>query len=335
LLLVILGFCCYGLVAEWPTVQPTVIRLHLYSIASSLAASMGAAFCMMLAWRRLLADLGSKLPVLVAARVTFVSQLGKYVPGAVWSFAAHVELGHDYDVPRRRGAASVIVAVAVAFGVGLLIAAIALPFAAPDVARKYLLVVAAVPVIAVCLAPPVLSRVLNLALRLIRQEPLEHPISWRGMVVALGWTVAGWLLFGLQTWVLLANVVSDGARSMLLALGAYAFASSVALLLVVFPGGIGAREVLLVAALAPALSSGPALAIALAARLVTTVCDLTWGGIGLALARRMRGKPAPAALNSATRAHVGRHRKTIGAPAPDRANPRPAESVPPGHGLRA
>jgi uncharacterized membrane protein YbhN (UPF0104 family) len=335
LLLVILGFCCYGLVAEWPKVQPTVTRLHLYSIAASLAASMGAAFCMMLAWRRLLADLGSKLPVLVAARVTFVSQLGKYVPGAVWSFAAHVELGHDYDVPRRRGAASVAVALAVAVGVGLLIAAVALPFAAPDVARKYLLVVAAVPVIAVCLAPPVLSRGLNLALRVIRQEPLEHPISWRGMVIALGWTVAGWLLFGLQTWVLLANVVNDGARSMLLALGAYAFASSAALLLVVFPGGIGAREVLLVAALAPALASGPALAIALAARLVTTVCDLTWGGIGLALARRMRGTTEPDALDSATGGHVGRHRKTIAALAPDRANARPGESVPPGHGLRA
>jgi uncharacterized membrane protein YbhN (UPF0104 family) len=310
LLLLILGFCCYGLVAEWPKAEPTVSHLQVYSIAGSLAASMGAAFCMMLAWRRLLADLGSKLPVLVAARVTFVSQLGKYVPGAVWSFAAHVELGHDYDVPRRRGAASVVVALAVAVATGLAIAAIALPFAAPGVARKYLLFIAVVPVIAVCLAPPVLSRNLNLALRLIRQEPLEHPISWRGLVVALGWTVAGWLLFGLQVWLLLADVVHDGARSMVLALGAYAFACSVALVLVVFPGGIGAREVLLVAALAPVLASGPALAIALAARLVTTVCDLTWGGIGLALARRMRGT----AELRAARAYAGRHRKSASAP---------------------
>jgi len=310
LLLLILGFCSYGLVAEWPRAEPTVSHLEVYSIAGSLAASMGAAFCMMLAWRRLLADLGSKLPVLVAARVTFVSQLGKYVPGAVWSFAAHVELGHDYDVPRRRGAASVIVSLAVAVATGLAIAAVALPFAAPGVARKYLLLMAVVPVIAVCLAPPVLSRNLNLALRLIRQEPLEHPISWRGLVVALGWTVAGWLLFGLQVWLLLADVVHDGARSTVLALGAYAFACSVALLLVVFPGGIGAREVLLVAALSTALNSGPALAIALAARLVTAVCDLTWGGIGLALARRMRGTTelldAPA--------YTGRHRKSASAP---------------------
>jgi hypothetical protein len=311
LVLLILGFCCYGLVAEWPKVEPTVTHLQVYSIAGSLAASMGAAFCMMLAWRRLLADLGSKLPVLVAARVTFVSQLGKYVPGAVWSFAAHVELGHDYDVPRRRGAASVIVALAVAVATGLAIAAIALPFAAPGVARKYLLLlIAVVPIIAVCLAPPVLSRSLNLALRLIRQESLEHPISWRGLAVALCWTMAGWLLFGLQVWVLLADVAHDGARSMVLALGAYAFACSVALLLVVFPGGIGAREVLLVAALAPVLTSGPALAIALAARLVTAVCDLTWGGVGLALARRMRGTAGLPAAG----AHAGRHRKSASVP---------------------
>ena len=204
------GFCCYGLVAEWPRVEPTVTHLQVYSIACSLAASMGAAFCMMLAWRRLLADLGSKLPVLVAARVTFVSQLGKYLPGAVWSFAAHVELGHDYNVPRRRGAASVIVALAVAVATGLLIAAIALPFAAPDIASKYLVVLAAVPIIVVCLAPPVLTRILNVALRLIRQEPLEHPISWRGLAGTLGWTIAGWLLFGLQAWVLVADVANDG-----------------------------------------------------------------------------------------------------------------------------
>ena len=311
LLLLILGFCCYGLVDEWPKVEPTVTHLQVYSIAGSLAASMGAAFCMMLAWRRLLADLGSKLPVLVAARVTFVSQLGKYVPGAVWSFAAHVELGHDYDVPRRRGAASVVVALAVAVATGLTIAAIALPFASPGVFRKYLLLIAIVPIIAaVCLVPPVLSRGLNMALRLIRQESLEHPISWRGLVVALGWTVAGWLLFGLQVWVLLADVVHDGARSMVLSFGAYAFAASVALVLVIFPGGIGAREVLLAAALAPVLASGPGLAIALAARLVTTVSDLTWGGIGLAIARRMRGTTG---LTDAPM-YNGRHRKSASAP---------------------
>ena len=51
-------------------------------------------------------------------------------------------------------------------------------------------------------------------------------------------------------------------------------------------GTAGARELILIAALAPVLPYGAALAVALMARVVTTVSDLAWGGIGLAIARR-------------------------------------------------
>jgi uncharacterized membrane protein YbhN (UPF0104 family) len=316
LLLVILGFCSYGLVLEWPQVHPALGRLHWYSVAGALGAAMAGSGCMMLAWRRLLADLGSKLPIPVAARVTFMAQLGKYVPGAVWSFAAHVELGHDYDVPRRRGAASVVIALALVVAAGLLIAAATLPLASPAAARKYLLFLAVVPVIVVCLAPPIMRRLLDFALKLIRQEPLEQSVSWRGLSVAMGWTVVGWLLSGLQVWLLLADMAKDGLHSVLIAIGAYALACSLSLLLVVFPGGIGAREVILVAALAPVLPHGAALAVALVVRVVTTVSDLAWGGIALGLTRSARyGRSAAAPTSAATardaRAarHVGKHRK--------------------------
>ena len=75
------------------------------------------------------------------------------------------------------------------------------------------------------------------------------------------------------------------------------------------------------AALAPVLPHGAALAVALVTRLVTTVSDLAWGGIALALARSARptlatGGPAEARTVSratpvsATRRRHGRHRKT-------------------------
>jgi uncharacterized membrane protein YbhN (UPF0104 family) len=313
-------------------VRPALGELRWYSVLGSVAAAMAGAGCMMRAWRALLADLGSPLPVAVATRVTFVAQLGKYVPGAIWSFAAHVELGRDYGVPRRRGAASVIVALAVSIATGLLIAAVALPLASPDVLRRYALALAVAPVIAVCLAPPILHRLLNRALRIIRQDPLEQPVRWRGLAVAIGWNALGWLLYGTQVWLLLADVAKDGTRSMLLAIGAYALAFSLALLLVVVPNGIGARELLMVAALAPLLAHGPALAVALVVRVVTTVSDLAWGGIGVALGRTARvaalaaspaspAGPASLASPAPTRRQPGRHRK---APSRPWQRPRPA-----------
>ena len=331
LLVVILAFCSYGVVVEWPQVHPALRPLHWYSIAGALIAAMAGAGCMMLAWRRLLTDLGSKLPVPVAARVTFMAQLGKYVPGAIWSFAAHVELGHDYEVPRRRGAASVIIGLALAIATGLVIAVASLPLSSPAVAKKYLLFLVVVPAAAVCLAPPILHRLLNLMLKILRQEPLEQPVSWRGLAVALGWSVTGWLFLGLQIWLLVVDVHKDGGHSLLITVGAFALACSLALLLVVFPNGIGAREVILVAALAPILAHGPALAIALVGRLITTGSDLAWGGIALALARSARySRSAIEPVGGATSGGAqtgrqrGKHRKT-----PVRRWPVPGASVRP------
>jgi len=318
LLVVILCFCGYGLATEWPRVVPVLAELHWYSVAASAVAAAAAAGCMMLAWRTLLADLGSPLPVLVAARVTFVAQLGKYVPGAIWSFAAHIELGHDYQVPRRRGAASVLMALAVAAGTGLLISAVTLPLAAPAAARHYRFLLFAIPLIAVCLLPKVMHRLLNVALRVVRQQPLERPVSWRGLGIALAWTLLGWLLLGLQASFLLADVTSAGPRTWLLGIGAYTLACTLALLVVVAPNGIGAREVVLVAALAPVLPASTALAVALVARLMTTLSDLAWGAFGLALKRHARASTAAALASPAGQPvgpvplihQAGKHRKT-------------------------
>jgi len=249
----------------------------------------------MLAWRALLADLGSPLPVGVTIRITFISQLVKYVPGAIWSFAAHVELGYDHYVPRRRGAASVVTALAVGIAVGLAIAAAALPLASAAAARHYAWALAALPVILGGLCPPVLGWLTDRGLGVLRLPPLERRVSWRGLATAIGWTALGWLLLGLQVWLLLASLTGRGSGVLLVAVGGYALACSVALALVVFPNGIGARELILIAALAPVLDRPAALAVALLARGATTISDLAWGGIGLAIGRRVRASASATA----------------------------------------
>ena len=70
-----------------------------------------------------------------------------------------------------------------------------------------------------------------------------------------------------------------------LSLGAYALAWSVGFLIIFFPGGIGPREIALIAVLAPVMPSASALVVALASRVVMTVGDLVWAGVGLAIGR--------------------------------------------------
>src|SRR6266700_3586994 len=141
------------------------------------------------------------------------------------------------------------------------------------------------PLILIGLCPPVLGRLLDSALTLVRWQPLERRPSVRGVARALGWTALGWLLWGLQAWVLVRDITGRGAHVLLLAFGAYAIAWSAGILIVVFPGGIGPRELALVAALAPVMPRGAALVIALISRVVMTTSDLIWGAVGLAIGR--------------------------------------------------
>src|SRR6266571_2532072 len=90
--LLAVGLAVYGLASQWTQVHAALARLAGYDVAGAAASVIAGLGAMLMAWRALLADLGSALPLPAAIRVMFIGQLGKYVPGAVWALAAKVEL---------------------------------------------------------------------------------------------------------------------------------------------------------------------------------------------------------------------------------------------------
>ena len=285
------GLAVYGLASQWPQVHAALAKLDGWDVAGAAVCAIAGLGCMMLAWRALLADLGSPLPLPAAIRVMFVGQLGKYVPGAVWALAAQVELARDYDVPRRRSATASLVGMAVTLVVGLVAAGVTLPLTSAHAVRQYWWVLAVTPLAAACLYPPVIKFGLDLVLRVLRRAPLEGSVSRGGMARALAWTTLGWLCYGAHAWFLISVFAGKGAAtSFALSLGAYALAWAVGFLIIFFPGGIGPREIALIAVLAPVMPSASALVVALASRVVMTVGDLAWAGTGLAIGRSSSGR---------------------------------------------
>jgi len=154
-----------------------------------------------------------------------------------------------------------------------------------------------------CLYPPVIKFGLDLVLKVVRRPPLEKSVSVSGMARALAWTALGWLFFGAHAWLLISEFARHGGGRwdvFALSLGGYALAWSVGFLIIFFPGGIGPREWALIAVLAPVMSSASALVVALASRVVMSVGDLVWAGVGLAIGRaqsrsaKARGRSAEA-----------------------------------------
>lgn len=288
LLIFALGLACYGLASKWPQVHAALNELSWYDVAGAALAVIVALGCQMLAWRALLTDLGSRLPMPVAVRVNFLGQLAKYVPGAVWSMAAQVSLAQDYRVPKRRSGAASLVSMAITLVVGLVMAGILLPLASAAALRHYWWVLIFIPVLVFGLWPSVTKFGLDLLLRLVRRPGLERALTLGGVGRAVGWTVLAWVFYGLQAWLLVGDIAGKTLHVLLLAAGGYALAWTVGFLLIPFPGGIGPRELALIAVLSPVMPPGPALVVALMSRVVTTIGDLTWAAVATSVGRKQR-----------------------------------------------
>ncbi|MCW2913617.1 MAG: hypothetical protein JWN52_1685 [Actinomycetia bacterium] len=295
--LLAIAFMAYALISQWDKAWAALSALSWWSVAGALLAGVLAPGPAMLAWRALLADLGSPLSLPAATQVMFIGQLGKYVPGGVWQVVATVELARDHAAPRKRTFTATVVAMAITLASALALTALALPFTSSGAARDYWWVLALVPVALIGLHPRVLTSALNLALRLARKEPLERAVRLPAIRRALGWTVLGWLLLGVQTWLLVADIHGGGFADFLPASAAFMLAWSVGFLTIFAPGGLGTRELAMTAALAPLMGPPQALVVAVVARLISTVADLAWAGLAFALSRARTARTARTGMN--------------------------------------
>ena len=282
-----IGIGCYEISKEWDKVLPALSQIGLLTSFEALLVLLGMQYANMRVWHVLLAGFGSPLRTATAARIVFIGQLGKYVPGSIWPILAQMELGATAKVPRARSASTSILTMVLSLLTGLVTAMVTLPFA--ERSADYLWVFLLVPLIVVCLHPKVLNPLINKLFKLVKQPGLDAPITGRVLAHALAWAFAAWIFNGLQIWILAEKLGAPAGRTALLALGGYAFAWCVGFVVIIDPAGAGIREVLLVAALSPVLGFGPATAVALVSRAVNTVSDLLVAGGATVGYRRRKG----------------------------------------------
>ncbi|ONH30450.1 hypothetical protein BL253_13965 [Pseudofrankia asymbiotica] len=294
-LLVAAGLLVVVLVDRWHEVSASIRELSVVGVVGSGVATVVAVGLTVLSWRAVLAGLGARLPLRAATRIFFVGQVGKYIPGSVWPVLAQMELSRDYGVARPRSAAASLIVLALAVPCGGLAAAVTLPFVSQDALTSYWWAFAAAAAFMLLLWPSVLRRLLALAFRLLRRPAMTEPIPGRAVLAGAGWLLVSFGCYGAATFLLARDLGAsiDGPRLLVLAVGGYALAWTAGFLVLIVPAGGGVREAVLVLVLSPALARDPALVLALVSRLLATVADLVWAGVGVALRPRTAPQPPP------------------------------------------
>lgn len=269
--------------SQWSAVKDTITDLSWWSLAVSsvfIFLGMGAA---VRAWQHALGALEQPIPAFDAARCYLVGQLGKYLPGSVWAFVLQTELVRRAGVSRAAGFVAVLVTVGLSTTAALVVGLFGLPALFQISTAAAVTVIVLVPVALICAYPPVLTRLVNVALRILRRDPLHRPLTMHKIGLALGWCAASWVLYGVHLWLLTSSVSGLEIGGLTQCVGAIALGMCAGVLVFVVPSGLGVREAVIVAALSPFMDSGVALGLALASRLLFTLCEV-FAGVVAALA---------------------------------------------------
>lgn len=274
LLLLALVFAVTALAAQWDDVRNRIGDLsvgHLVAAGAGAVVSLLAAF---LAWRETLAGLGDRVRLVPAARIYYLGQLAKYVPGSVWSIIGQMEHARAIGIRRDRSGAAGLVVIMVSLTTSISLGVLAVPALFDLDSGGYAWVLVLLPVLAVVLWPAVLNRLIETGLRLVRRPPLDAPFTGGVLARIASATTVSNTLLGVVTWLVATDLGGSGWLLLPLCIGAYNIAASIAFVVIPLPAGAGLREAVLVLLLAPEIGTASATLLAIVVRLLLTLTDL-------------------------------------------------------------
>lgn len=248
-------------------------------------------------WRAMVNAWGSSLGAGQAARIWFVSNLGRYVPGKVWQIGAMGVMASEAGVPPAAavGSSLVIALVNILVGFGVVAATGAESFGAIGADPRALWIPLGVLALITASLPWTLTSLVRFTGQLTG-KPVEAPsLPAAAVWMAAAGCTAAWVLYGLAFQHFAIGVLGSAAAG---DAGAYVAVFTLSYLIgfltLVAPGGIGVREVAMGAMLTAAgLTTGPeATILVVASRLWLTVLEIVPGVLLLAWPRPRPSVPS-------------------------------------------
>ncbi|MBT2503076.1 YbhN family protein [Curtobacterium sp. ISL-83] len=273
-------------VGKWGEVSEAVRSMNPVWLVLAFLAVVVALVLSMLSWIVVWPAFGIRLPLLRGARVFFVSQLGKYLPGSVWPIAAQAQMAGEVGLAKSSSIVLSLIAMLVSIATGLGVGAVLLPFIDLHLLQSYWWLPIVGVAFLVCLTPPIMRIGVRLALRILRRPDAPFAYGWRVASTSSGLQVGNWLFGGAQLWLVLIGLGVDPARSFVPAVAGFALAFALGVLLIPFPAGLGVREFVITVVLASVTGPGVAVTAAILSRLLYAVADFATAGVAAWIGRR-------------------------------------------------
>jgi glycosyltransferase 2 family protein len=290
LLIATLAWVARALAQRWDALRTAAAATTVHWGWIALASLIVLATYGMLiqSWRMLLAGWGSSLRFSAAIRIWTIANLGRYIPGKVWSIGALGVLAKREGVSGVSAAGAAILGTMLNIGTGLGIIALSSARVLAAFKTPWLQTVAVVAsiafVIGTLLLPLVLPPVLDRFARWRGLPALPQHLPATTIWASTAINAVSWVSYGLA-FALFARGVAPGVIATPALFIVIWTASYVGGYLVLYaPGGIGAREAVMGGGLVALglATAGDATLLTIASRLWLTVLEILPGLLALA-----------------------------------------------------
>lgn len=266
------------------------IEVRWFYIAAASAIVLVTYAALIQSWRVLMAGWGSTISFGTAVRIWTIANLGRYIPGKVWSVGALVVLAQREGANSVAAAGAALLGTAINIGAGMGVVALS-GTAVLNVLGAQYAVAAAIGsvlfVLGVLALPWLLPWLLSLlATRRPALELPSQPLPNRAIWLSVTINVLSWVGYGAAFALLARGVLPDISGALPTFVAIWTASYLVGYLFLVAPGGIGARETALVGAMVAlgVAVSADAAVLAAVSRLWLIVLEVLPGLVSLALA---------------------------------------------------
>ncbi|MCK4301971.1 MAG: flippase-like domain-containing protein [candidate division Zixibacteria bacterium] len=288
----VIYFAGQQLVSNWAEVSGYQWTLDPPMLALSVVLHLLTFALFSKVWCLLIRAFGFDVPLRHGFKIAYIANLGRYIPGKFWPVIGMIYLLKKIRIDMETAFASWGVATLLGLPPAFLVGFITFYFFPDMLSGIWGDNLGVGPLLAVIatfgasgflvFAPDRTMALFNWVIGLLRRPPVQFKLSRKTAMQVYGGYFVCWVCYGLAFYTFVNGVMAEPGIPLAAGIGAFVTAYLIGYLFVFSPGGLGAREWVLIAVLTPFL--GPiASGLAVAARIWNLVVELIAFAIALAI----------------------------------------------------
>lgn len=292
LFVIVIYFAGHQLIKNWSSVAEYTWNISYGYLIISFVFHMLTLVLFSKSWCLVLSALGFDVNIRQGFKISYLANLGRYIPGKFWQLFGMIYLLKQVNVGKKTAFASWALSWVYGIPPAFLLGGIAAFFYRDLLSNLFggildnglyiVLFILAILILSVLFIfiPGYAIKLLNLILRLLKRDKADFQFKKTMAVKVYISYFISWIIYGLAFHFLIKGLDINSQIPFMVGLGSFVLAYILGLLALFSPGGLGIRELVLNSMLTPYF--GPVAAgIVVAARVWSLVAEIAAAGIAL------------------------------------------------------